>query len=73
MNLRILSKFLIPVGPAQAERDRHANPGDPWYVSARTLQVFKESNSPRSSAPGSALTADSYGSICHWGTHQVSE
>ncbi len=45
MNLRILSKSLIPVGPGQAERDRHANPGDSSYVSARTLQLFKESNS----------------------------
>src|ERR1700733_6553517 len=46
-NLRILSKSLIPVSPAQAEQDRHANPGNPSYVSARCRHPFKESTSAR--------------------------
>ena len=40
-NLRILSKSLIPVSPAWAERDRHANPIDPSYLSARSPYLFK--------------------------------
>src|ERR1700722_12747562 len=50
-NLRILSKSLIPVGPARLGHDPYANSIYSWYVSAQNPHLLKQSISNQRPAP----------------------
>jgi hypothetical protein len=50
-NLRMPSKTLIPAGLMRVAQNRHTNPIDLLYVSARRPHLFKQLASAMSSAP----------------------